>query len=64
MHVDLTKCVTCGSCFRVGCPAIIKSDEIYPTSGKQKATIDPLLCTGCTVCMQVCPVGAIGREGE
>jgi len=64
MRVDLTKCVTCGSCFRVGCPAILKSDEIYPASGKQKATIDPLLCTGCTVCMQVCPVGAIGREGE
>lgn len=59
MRVDPAKCVTCGSCFRVGCPAIIKSDEIYPTSGKQKAAIDPLLCTGCTVCMQVCPVQAI-----
>jgi len=64
MRVDLTKCVTCDTCFRVGCPAIIKSDEIYLTSGKQKATIDPLLCTGCTVCMQVCPVGAIGATVE
>ena len=64
MHVDPAKCVTCGSCFRVGCPAIIKSDEIYPTSGKQKAAVDPLLCTGCTVCMQVCPVEAIGAREE
>jgi indolepyruvate ferredoxin oxidoreductase alpha subunit len=62
MAVDPDKCVTCGMCFRVGCPAIIKSDEIYETSGKPKAAIDPLLCTGCTVCMQVCPVSAIGPE--
>ncbi len=62
MHVDPDKCVTCGSCFLVGCPAIIRSDEIYETSGKHKAAIDPLLCTGCTVCMQVCPVQAIAPE--
>ncbi len=60
MVVDPEKCVTCGMCFNVGCPAIIKSDEIYEISGKLKAAIDPLLCTGCTVCMQVCPVQAIG----
>jgi indolepyruvate ferredoxin oxidoreductase alpha subunit len=62
MQVDPDKCVTCGMCFQVGCPAIIKSDEIYETSGKRKATIDPFLCTGCTVCMQVCPVQAIKAE--
>jgi indolepyruvate ferredoxin oxidoreductase, alpha subunit len=60
MRVDPAKCVTCGSCFNVGCPAILKSDEIYETSGKRKAAIDTMLCTGCTVCMQVCPVKAIG----
>ncbi len=59
MHVDLVKCVACGSCLRVGCPAITKSDEIYPTNNKAKSKIDPLLCTGCTVCMQVCPTEAI-----
>jgi indolepyruvate ferredoxin oxidoreductase alpha subunit len=64
MQVDPEKCVTCGMCFRVGCPAIIKSDEVYEVSGKQKAAIDSLLCTGCTVCMQVCPVQAIGRVSE
>ena len=64
MRVDLEKCVTCGMCFRVGCPAIVKSDEIYEVSGKQKSSIDPLLCTGCTVCMQVCPVQAISPKSE
>ncbi|TFG73090.1 MAG: indolepyruvate ferredoxin oxidoreductase subunit alpha [Anaerolineales bacterium] len=59
MHVDQVKCVACGSCLRVGCPAITKSDEIYPTNNKAKSSIDPLLCTGCTVCMQVCPTEAI-----
>jgi indolepyruvate ferredoxin oxidoreductase alpha subunit len=29
-----------------------------------KATIDATLCVGCTVCNQVCPFGAIEKEGE
>ncbi|HHS96850.1 MAG TPA: indolepyruvate ferredoxin oxidoreductase subunit alpha, partial [Chloroflexi bacterium] len=57
--VDLDTCTACGNCFRVGCPAILKSDQTHPKTGKPKATIDPLLCTGCTVCLQVCPVDAI-----
>ncbi|MBN2002098.1 MAG: 4Fe-4S binding protein [Anaerolineae bacterium] len=60
MTVDPEKCVACGACFRVGCPAIVKSDEIYATNNKAKSSIDPLLCTGCTVCRQVCPAEAIG----
>lgn len=64
MEVDLEKCVACGSCFRVGCPAILKSEVIYPTNNKPKSSIDPLLCTGCTVCMQVCPTQAIAPIEE
>jgi indolepyruvate ferredoxin oxidoreductase, alpha subunit len=59
MRVDPETCVACGACFRVGCPAIVKSDEVYEVNQKAKSSIDPLLCTGCTVCMQVCPVEAI-----
>ncbi|MBN1954256.1 MAG: indolepyruvate ferredoxin oxidoreductase subunit alpha [Anaerolineae bacterium] len=63
VEVDLETCTACGSCFRVGCPAILKSDETHPKSGRHKASIDPLLCTGCTVCLQVCPVDAIYQTG-
>ena len=59
MQVAADTCIACGSCFRVGCPAILKSDVVNEKTGKSKAMIDPLLCTGCTVCMQVCPVDAI-----
>jgi indolepyruvate ferredoxin oxidoreductase alpha subunit len=56
---DPEVCNGCGFCFRVGCPAILKSDEIDAKTKRPKAQIDPLLCTGCTVCLQVCPRQAI-----
>lgn len=65
VRVDKTVCNGCGFCFRVGCPAILKSDEVDERTERPKAGIDPLLCTGCTVCLQVCPRGAIYEaEGE
>ena len=57
--VDTDTCIACGECFKLGCPAIVKSDEHNPRTGKAKASIDPTLCTGCDVCRQVCPTGAI-----
>lgn len=59
LHVDLDKCVACGACRKVGCPAIILSDMVYTKTGRQKTQIDPLLCTGCKICAQVCPRDAI-----
>ena len=64
MQVDPEKCVACGLCFQVGCPAILKSEDLYEKTGKPKAEIDRLLCTGCTVCMQVCPSQAIAPFEE
>ncbi len=59
LEVMPDKCIACGTCLRTGCPALLKSDEIYPRTGRQKTKIDPTLCTGCEVCAQVCPQEAI-----
>lgn len=65
--VDASKCIACGRCFKLGCPAIFRGEAV--ADGKRfKSTIDLTLCTGCTLCEQVCPSGAIspvkaGNEG-
>ncbi len=56
--VILEKCTACGLCFSVGCPSISTSEE-KNEKGKPKSEIDPITCTGCTICAQVCPAGAI-----
>jgi indolepyruvate ferredoxin oxidoreductase alpha subunit len=59
LEVVADKCNGCTMCFRIGCPAILKSDELDEKTQRPKALIDPLLCTGCEVCAQVCPRDAI-----
>lgn len=55
--VDTGKCTGCKKCIReIGCPALIYENG--------KAAIDPNLCTGCGLCAQICPVGAIGGDGN
>ncbi|MDD5143822.1 indolepyruvate ferredoxin oxidoreductase subunit alpha [Methanoregula sp.] len=54
-EVDAEACTGCGTCVRFGCPAIEFADE--------KARINDL-CMGCAVCAQLCPVGAISKEGK
>jgi len=53
------QCNGCTLCFRIGCPAILKSDELDEKTRRPKALIDATLCTGCEVCAQVCPRKAI-----
>jgi indolepyruvate ferredoxin oxidoreductase alpha subunit len=59
LRVLADKCNGCTMCFRIGCPAILKSEELDGKTQRPKALIDPLLCTGCEVCAQVCPRKAI-----
>jgi len=59
LAVNADRCNGCGLCFQVGCPAIVKSDVFDEKTGRAKARIDPLLCTGCEVCAQVCARKAI-----
>ncbi|MBI4495313.1 MAG: 4Fe-4S binding protein [Deltaproteobacteria bacterium] len=47
-------CVQCGICHEdFECPAL------GPDPQAGRARIDPTLCSGCAVCVQVCPAGAI-----
>ena len=52
-------CNGCTLCFRLGCPAILKSAELDEHTQRPKALIDPALCTGCEVCAEICPRDAI-----
>ena len=48
-------CIQCKKCIReIGCPALVLEEG--------KTAIDPMLCTGCGLCSQICPVDAIGGE--
>ncbi len=50
-------CINCKKCIReIGCPAISIEDG--------QVTIDAGTCTGCTLCRQVCPTGAIHSTSD
>ena len=52
-------CNGCTLCFRIGCPAIIRSEKLDEKTQRPLAEINPILCTGCEICSQVCPRDAI-----
>ena len=58
-EVDASKCKACGACFKMGCPAMTRGEEIRPGAFQMK--IDPSQCAGCIQCGQVCKFGAIKR---
>ena len=64
LEVVAEACTGCGICFRIGCPAILKSEEMDAKSGKPLALIDPDQCTGCEVCAQLCPHDAIPTRDQ
>ena len=50
--INTEKCINCKKCINeLGCPAI--------TVNEGKVTIEPSLCTGCGLCIGVCPMSAI-----
>jgi indolepyruvate ferredoxin oxidoreductase alpha subunit len=59
LHVLADKCNGCTLCFRIGCPAILKSEELDEKTQRPKALIDASMCTGCEVCAEICPRLAI-----
>lgn len=52
------ECNGCGACFRIGCPAIAASGQ-FTEKGLTKAAIDAVNCTGCEICVQLCPIDVI-----
>lgn len=56
LQVDAEKCIQCGKCLKLGCPAI-EGLEATPH-------VDFYQCTGCRLCAQVCPVDAFVAAEE
>jgi len=52
--VDQEKCVNCGTCLELGCSPLMQEEDYV--------TIDPILCNGCGLCVQVCPAEAITQN--
>lgn len=59
LEVVAERCNGCTLCFRIGCPAILKSEEMDPRYNRPLALIDASACTGCEICAQICPRDAI-----
>ncbi len=57
VSIDRARCVKCGQCWKLGCPAI----EVDPNDGK--TVINPILCVHCGLCAKVCRPKAITQEG-
>jgi len=51
VRVNPELCTSCQICIRLGCPSISMKDG--------KALIDEITCTGCGVCLELCPPKAI-----
>jgi len=62
--VNADQCIACGTCFKLGCPAIAKSEAVVDGTERAKAEIDPTQCVGCDMCLQVCPVQAIKAPSD
>lgn len=54
--IDKEKCTGCKRCLKLGCPAISVRDA--------KASIDPLYCMGCNLCVQICRTKALSEGGN
>ena len=54
VRINSDSCKNCKMCMKIGCPAI--------SQGEGGVQIDPTLCVGCDLCMQMCKFGAMEKE--
>jgi len=63
MNVAQDKCTGCRACLKVACMAL--GLNAAGENEKQKVRVDPNVCNGCGVCMQMCKFDAMHTlEGE
>ncbi len=53
------KCRACRACLRLGCPALELGEPDPQQPKRRPVRVNPVLCTGCSMCGQVCPHGAM-----
>lgn len=51
------KCKKCGQCLKIACPAVERAAD-------GTIRINPILCSGCGLCAQVCKFGAITTKAD
>jgi indolepyruvate ferredoxin oxidoreductase alpha subunit len=56
VKVSMDKCKSCGLCLKLSCPAL---ERIPGEEDTFTVSVNPVLCTGCRICCQVCPFQAI-----
>ncbi len=52
---DREKCKKCGACLKPGCPAMAQNED-------KTISIDPTMCNGCGLCMELCHFDAILKK--
>ena len=52
-YITSDTCIGCKRCLKLGCPALVNDGK--------KVKVDPTLCVGCGLCIDVCPTKSIHR---
>jgi len=52
-------CTGCRACLRLGCPALELAETHPQHPNRRRVRINPVLCTGCGMCVQLCKFSAI-----
>ena len=52
-YITSDTCIGCKKCLKLGCPALVNDGK--------KVKVDPTLCVGCGLCIDVCPTKSIHR---
>uniref|UniRef100_UPI001A8DFA8A indolepyruvate ferredoxin oxidoreductase subunit alpha n=1 Tax=Paradesulfitobacterium ferrireducens TaxID=2816476 RepID=UPI001A8DFA8A len=55
--VEVQNCTGCKMCMKLGCPALSFDED------KKTAVVDPSLCNGCGLCLNVCKFDALRKGG-